>query len=140
MRPARQIARVLAPQPPYAVPAPAFSFPALAALAGRAPLGGARETVLALFVVARLVRDAAGPDPIPPSIRATRAAATRAWLTALALPTSVRPAMHRLVDATASDDARALRTALTAVTGVTAPYLDQAASLEIQHLGEAVAA
>ena len=61
---------MLVPQPPYALDAPAFPFPALAALAGRAPLGGQRETVLACFVAARLVRDSVGPEAIPPSLRA----------------------------------------------------------------------
>ena len=40
--------------PPYALTPTTFRFRALAALAGRAPLGGGRETALASYVVARL--------------------------------------------------------------------------------------
>jgi hypothetical protein len=45
--------------PPYALEPLSFRFAALAALAGRAPIGGQREVALATYVVARLAHDAA---------------------------------------------------------------------------------
>ena len=56
-----QIRRVPVTLPPYALPAPVFRFRNLATLAGRAPIGGAREVALACFVAARLVNDCCDP-------------------------------------------------------------------------------
>ena len=56
-----QIRRVPVTLPPYALTAPVFRFRHLAALAGRAPIGGAREVALACFVAARLVSDCCDP-------------------------------------------------------------------------------
>jgi len=57
LREGAQIFAVLFAAPPYALAPTSFRFPALAALAGRAPLGGQREVVLAAYVVARLAHD-----------------------------------------------------------------------------------
>lgn len=126
------------PQPPYALGVPTFPFPALAALAARVPLGGAREVVMACFVAARLVRDGIGPDAIPPSLRATRASGARAWLATLAVPAAQRAPIAKLLDSSASDDAVAIRAALAVVTGVTAIYLDSGARSELEHLAQAL--
>jgi len=88
--------------PPYAIAAPAFRFRALAALAGRAPLGGPREVALACLIGARLavviVRgDLAADD----ATRLTRAADARAWLASSALPTPARAPLAALYEATA---------------------------------------
>jgi hypothetical protein len=88
--------------PPYAIAAPSFRFRALAALCGRASLGGPRELALACLIGARLahvlVRE---PPRIDDDARAARAAGARAWLASVALPTGVRAPMARLYDATA---------------------------------------
>src|SRR3954465_7167797 len=70
---ASHIARVSPNQPPYAVPSTEFRFPALAALAGRAQLGGDREVALALYVAARLAQDCRGASALSDSSRAERA-------------------------------------------------------------------
>ena len=46
---------------PYSLESLAFPFPALAALAGRLPLGGGREVALAAMLVARLAHGLHGP-------------------------------------------------------------------------------
>src|SRR5215216_5312955 len=56
-----QILPVPVTLPPYALPAPVFRFRNLATLAGRAPIGGAREVALACFVAARLANDCCDP-------------------------------------------------------------------------------
>ena len=136
-----QIAPVLT-LPPYAVAAPAFPFPALAALAGRVPLGGAREAVLACFMAARLAGDAVetGASAVPPSLRAARARGARAWLGALAVPAGVRGPVGKLIDASAAQDPSAIRAPLASVMTVTASYLDPAARSELEHLAQALAA
>jgi hypothetical protein len=115
-----------------------FPFPALAALAARAPLGGAREVVMACFVSARLVRDATGPDAIPPSLRATRASGARAWLATLAVPVAQRAPFAKLIEASATDDPAAMRAALAVVMAVTAIYIDSGARSELEHLAQAL--
>ncbi|HLA90221.1 MAG TPA: hypothetical protein VJL28_07325 [Gemmatimonadaceae bacterium] len=120
---------------PYALAAPVFPFRALAALAGRAPLGGPRETALATLVAARLAAGATPPALLAPPARAARAEAARLWLTSIALPAAVRGALLRLADASGTDDLRAIAVALARVTEVTAPHLDRGARSELDRLG-----
>jgi hypothetical protein len=120
---------------PYVLAAPEFPFRALAALAGRAPLGGPRETALATLAAARLAAAAAPPLPLAAPLRASRADAARLWLSSLALPAPVRAAILRLVDASATDDLRAISAAVAKVTDVTAPHLDRGARSELDRLG-----
>jgi len=140
--PPLQIARVLAPLPPYAVTPPAFPFPSLAASAGQAPLGGAREAIMACFIAARLAYDAldTAGGAVPPSLRSARARGARAWLGAMAMPPGTRGPVGKLIDASASDDPSALRAPLASVISVTAPYLDPAARSELDRLAQALVA
>jgi hypothetical protein len=120
--------------PPYALAAPRFPFRALAALAGRSPLGGEREVALATLLAARLVMGALPPQPLPQGVRATRANGARAWLASLALPAALRQAFARLVDATAAADRETLEPALRAVIDVTNPLLDAGANAELHEV------
>ena len=120
--------------PPYALAAPTFGFPALAAAAGRAQLGGERESALACLMSARLAAATVGPAPLGLEARAARAAAARGWLAALALPAPVRAAAGRLIEATAGDSHALVAEMMAGVTAVTAPYLDGAARLELEGL------
>lgn len=125
---------------PYALAAPAFRFPALAALAGRAPLGGEREAVLACLVAARLVHGACGPRALPVALRQARAGSARVWFSSVAVPAPMRVPVVRLIEATGRDDRPALAEALRQVTEVTAGILDAAASSELQALERALLA
>lgn len=118
--------------PPYALAPVHFSFPALAAFAGRAPLGGKREVALAALQVARLVRDAQSPD-FDPAARATRATASRSWLATTALTPPVRAALSSVAEASGAGGdgaANELRSALPLL----APYLDDQALAELARL------
>src|SRR5262245_54071178 len=66
--------------PPYALASTPFRFPALAALAGRAPLGGQREVALATYLAARLAHDTLPERAVSPTTRTERAANARTWL------------------------------------------------------------
>ena len=135
-----QIERVTASQaffvpaaPPYGLTSPAFRFRALAALAGRAPLGGPREVVLATYLVARLVDDCLPHRELTAAARVERSAAARGWLGSVALPATVRAPLTRLVDATAGEVenvAAALAAVMTALDG----YLDAASRVELDRL------
>src|SRR5262252_2843900 len=95
--------------PPYALSSPRFRFRALAALVGRSPLGGEREVALATLLAARLVVGAL--PPLPQQVRIVRANGARAWFAALAVPTSFRQSLTRLIDATTSVDRDGLESA-----------------------------
>ena len=128
------------PSPPYALAAPHFRFRALAALAGRSPLGGEREIALATLMAARLVVGALPPQPLPQGVRITRANGARVWLAALALPAPLRQSLARLVDATTSVDREGLEASLRSVIEVGTPQLDALAIAELRDVLRAVGA
>ena len=121
-------------RPTYTLDAPAFRFRALAALAGRAPLGGPREVALACFMAARLAAGAAGSSPLPQPIRQSRATGARSWFASIALPANTRVPLTRLADATANAGRAAIADALAHVIAVTAQHLDSAAHSELERL------
>jgi hypothetical protein len=126
------------PPPPFALAQPVFPFPALAQLAGRAPLGGAREVALAAFVAARLAAGLLPPHALEPDVRAGRATAARPWLATLALPAALRVPFARLVDATGQPDAAAVVTALERVQAGIAEQLDAASRAELDELAQSL--
>lgn len=125
--------RVLATQPPYALASTPFRFAALAALAGRAPLGGRREVALAVYLGARLAHDALPDRALPVPSRAERAGHARTWLSTVALPAAVRPSLTSLVDASAGERAGIVN-ALRAVIAASDELLDAAALTELAQL------
>lgn len=126
------------PPPPFALAQPSFLFPALAELAGRAPLGGGREVALACFVAARLAAGLLPPFPLEPSLRATRAAAARPWLATLAIPAALRVPFARLVDATGQPEAGGVVTALERVQAGAGDHLDAPSRAELEQLARAL--
>ena len=120
--------------PPYALASPRFRFRALAALAGRSPLGGEREVALATLLAARLVVGALPPSPLPQPVRIVRANGARAWFAALAVPPLFRQSLTRLMDATTSVDGDGLEATLRSVIEVSAPHLDAPALTELREI------
>jgi hypothetical protein len=126
---------VQSPLPPYALAAPTFPFPHLAGLAGRAPIGGAREVALACFVAARLAAEC-GPgvgDPEDPA-RAARVAGAKAWVGTLTLPNEVRAPLIRCVESTAQGPARTVAQEISALAVVGGGYLDAGSRHELETL------
>lgn len=129
--------------PPYALDLTSFRFPALAALAGRAPLGGAREAALAALLLARLAAAAtpvAGGVVLDAELRRARATLARQWLSGVSLPASARGAVGKALDATAGGAAQPLRQAMEAALASLAPLLDAPARAELQQLVAAASA
>jgi hypothetical protein len=124
---------VIVPNPPYALAPTAFRFPALAQLAGRTPLGGQREVAIATYVAARLAHDALPERGLTDAIRAERVLGAKTWLANLALPAPVRPALIRLVEASAGGLGQTAD-ALRGVIAVTANLLDTKAKSELDQL------
>jgi phosphoribosylformylglycinamidine (FGAM) synthase-like enzyme len=71
--------------------------------------------------------------------RAERAGNAKNWLSTLALPTLVRPALARLVDAS-SGGQTGVSEALRNVIAVTDAFLDSAARSELERLSAALGA
>lgn len=131
-----------APRAPYALEPTIFPFPALATMAGRAPLGGPREIALACFLVGRIVRDAtSAAGALSPEQKSVRALGAKHWLGSAAIPTPVRSALAQLAESTAlhGGDRTAIKAALDSVMTVTANHLDSAARLELGRLAQAIA-
>ena len=127
---------VIVSQPPYALAPTPFRFPALASLAGRAPLGGDREIALATYLAMRLAHDALNERGLSQSVRAERAVSAKNWMATLSLPAAVRAALARVVEASGGDDAGGIAPALRAAIAATSARLDQASRLELTRLAE----
>jgi hypothetical protein len=125
--------------PPYALVTPAFPFRALAALAGRATLGGTRELLVGALLMARLADACAGPHPLTTPQRRARATAARAWLASLTVPAAVRAVFSRVMEATAGDDRRALAEAWDGMVSLVTPSLDMPSRAELRRLALALA-
>lgn len=111
-----------------------FVCPALLAAAGRAGLGGARETLMGAVMVVRLASGLRLPFPLDAAVRQSRAEAARAWLVSLTVPAKARTAFLRAFATTAAGDLVSAADALEAVTEVTAPHLDRVARFELERL------
>jgi hypothetical protein len=129
------ISSVQSPLPPYALSSPTFPFPHLAGLAGRAPIGGAREVALACFVAARLASDCTAESvELAENGRAARSAGAKGWLGTLALPPVVRGPLLRCVETTADGSPRAVGNELSELAAAGAAYLDPGSRTELETL------
>ena len=126
--------------PAYAPLRATFACPALLAAAGRAGLGGARETLMGAVMVVRLASGLRLPFPLDAAVRQTRAEAARAWLVALTVPAKARTAFLRAFATTASGDLISAAEAVEAVTEVTASHLDRVARFELERLASGLRA
>ena len=129
-----------APRAPYSLEPCTFAFPALASLAGRAPLGGPRELALACFLASRIVRDALfSADLLTPDQLQHRMSAAKHWLSSVAIQAPARSALAKLVEVSSTGDRGTIRASFEAVMTVTANQLDQGARLELVRLAQIIA-
>ncbi len=131
---------MIAAVPPFSLNAPAFRFRALAALAGRAPLGGEREMALATLMVARLAEGMLPEATLSPMARQSRASGARIWLSAMTLPAVSRIPLARVVEATEGENRATAAEALAVFAGVANAMLDPGSRAEITDLLGALAA
>ena len=124
---------------PYGLEPLAFPFPALAALAGRLPLGGGREVALAALMSARLAQALRGATAVSATDRGARASAAKVWLASLALPANTRVPFARCIDAT-TGSALQVAGALRSLVAVAGTHLDGASVQELERLARHLAA
>ena len=127
------------PRAPYSLEPTPFPFPALASMAGSAPLGGPREIALACFLVARIAGDAADGAILTEEQRVERAESAKHWLGTASVPAPVKTALIRLAEASGLGDRNAMKSALDSVMTVTANQLDSGPRLELGRLAQAIA-
>lgn len=125
---------------PYALAVPAFRLRPLAEAAGRAQVGGPRETVMAALIGARLATAAVGTQSLTPAQREARADAARNWLGTIALAPGPKAAAAKLIESTRTADPAAMALALDGVTDITAPWLDRGARSALDSLVQALRA
>ena len=131
----RSDCRVPVTLPPYALSAPVFRFRHLAALAGRAPIGGAREVALACFVAARLVSDCCDPAlDLDEVSRAARCTGAKGWLGTIAIPSPVRTPVAKLADASATANPAAMAPLVSSLARAAESFLDAASRSELDVL------
>jgi hypothetical protein len=126
------------PRAPYSLEPNAFPLPALAALAGRAPLGGQRETALACFLVGRLIASAVSPGAADSEQGRERLQGVKHWLGSAALPPNLRQGLAKAAECACQGDRSGVKSALDSVMTVTANNLDPAARLELARLSQAI--
>lgn len=120
------------PRHPFALDTPTFAFPSLAALAARAPLGGAREVAIAAFTAARMAEEV-GPGGLPAAERRARAAAARRWISTLSISEPIRRAVLALFEAT-EQDGPGTPAAIRHVIEITGAQLDAPSRSELERL------
>lgn len=128
---------MLPPFLPYALVTPSFPFRHLAALAGRAPIGGAREVALGCFVAARLVVErGSSATELSDEARQARAAAARSWLGTLTLPAAVRSPLTRCIESSAEGAVAVIAREVAAMRSACAGYLDAGSRAELDALAD----
>ena len=133
--------RVPVTLPPYALSAPFFRFRNLAALAGRAPIGGAREVALACFIAARLVSDCCDPTlEIDEVARAARCAGAKGWLGTMSIPSPVRTPVAKLAEASAMANPAVMAPLVASLAKAAESFLDAASRSELDTLAARLAA
>ena len=122
------------PLPPFALTAPAFRFRHLAGLAGRAPIGGAREVALACFVAARLAAECGVATEDLQRDREARYAGAKAWLSTMVLPAPVRGAAARCAELSVSGAALDMSREIATLMHAASSHLDAHARAELSAL------
>ncbi|MEO7455066.1 MAG: hypothetical protein ABIY52_02315 [Gemmatimonadaceae bacterium] len=126
--------------PPYALASPSFRFRHLANLAGRAPIGGAREVALACFVAARLAAESVGTLGEDPEARAARAVAARTWLGTLALPSAVKSPVLRCAELSGNGAAAVMGREVSGMAMAASNWLDAPSRAELEALATSLRA
>ena len=124
--------------PPYALSAPVFRFKHLASLAGRAPIGGAREVALACFVAARLAAECTATRDEASTGRSGRCAGAKAWLGTLALPAAVRGSVSKCAELSVSGNPAEVGKEVATLVVSAASYLDSQSRGELVALSAAL--
>ena len=122
-------------QPPrFALATPVFRFRALAALSGRASLGGDRETVIACLQLGRLVAGILPPYEMSREMLVERTENTKQWLSSLAVPSGIRSTAFGVFGALQGLDRARCAIAFLDLVKAATEQLDEASRAELNAL------
>jgi hypothetical protein len=125
---------VLGQLPKFALVTPSFRFRSLAAAAGRASLGGDRETLLACMQLGRLCAGMLPPYELTRELTLERTENTKQWLSSLAVPSGIRSTAFGILGGLTGHDRARLAEAFEDLVKAAPAQLDEAARIELTHL------
>ncbi|MFN2637532.1 MAG: hypothetical protein ABR585_10930 [Gemmatimonadaceae bacterium] len=121
-------------QPRFALATPVFRFRSLAALSGRASLGGDRETLLACLQLGRLCAGILPPYDLSRELVVKRTENTKQWLSALAVPSGIRSTAFGIFGALTGFDRSRCAIAFIDLVKAASAQLDEASRAELNAL------
>ncbi|MGH7603385.1 MAG: hypothetical protein ACRENK_05215 [Gemmatimonadaceae bacterium] len=120
--------------PRFALAVPEFRFRSVAALAGRASLGGDRETLLACLQLGRLCAGILPPYSLSRDLTVERTEQTRQWLSAIAVPSGIRSTAFGIFGGLTGHDRTRCALAFEDLVKAAAGQLDEASRMELNGL------
>jgi hypothetical protein len=131
---------VLGQLPRFALATPVFRFRSLAAAAGRAALGGDRETLIGCLQLGRLCAGILPPYELSREITFERTENTKQWLASLALPSGIRSTAFGIIGALTGHDRARCALAFDDLVKAAFVQLDEPSKAELNALIHELAA
>jgi hypothetical protein len=125
---------VLGQLPRFALATPVFRFRSLTAAAGRAALGGDRETLVACLQLGRLCAGILAPYELSREITLERTENTRQWLSSLAVPSGVRSTAFGVIGGLTGHDRARCALAFEDLVKAAFSQLDESSRAELNGL------
>jgi hypothetical protein len=125
---------VLGQLPRFALATPTFRFRSLTAAAGRAALGGDRETLIACLQLGRLCAGILPPYELSREITLERTENSKQWLSSLAVPSGIRSTAFGIFGGLTGHDRARLALAFEDLVKAAFAQLDEASRAELNAL------
>ena len=120
--------------PRFALATPVFRFRSLTAAAGRAALGGDRETLVACLQLGRLCAGILPPYELSREITLERTENTKQWLSSVAVPSGVRSTAFGILGGLTGHDRARLALAFEDLVKAAFAQLDESSRAELNVL------
>jgi hypothetical protein len=131
---------VLGQLPRFALVTPVFRFRSLTAAAGRAALGGDRETLLTCLQLGRLCAGILPPFELSREMTLERTENTKQWLASVAMPSGIRSTAFGILGGLTGFDRSRLALAFEDLVKAAFAQLDEASRAELNGLIHELAA
>lgn len=120
--------------PRFALAIPTFRFRALTAAAGRAALGGDRETLIACLQLGRLCAGILPPYELSREVTLERTENTKQWLASIAVPSGIRSTAFGIFGGLTGDDRARCALAFEDLVKAAFAQLDESSRTELNAL------
>jgi hypothetical protein len=125
---------VLGQLPRFALATPVFRFRSLTAAAGRAALGGDRETLIACLQLGRLCAGILPPYELSREVTLERTENTKQWLASIAVPSGIRSTAFGIFGGLTGHDRARCALAFEDLVKAAFAQLDEASRVELNAL------